>query len=379
MDDKKTLLLVGGGTGGHIVPILNIYKKISKENPEINVVVVGGKTAVDKKMYENVINYIPLSTGKLHRSITINNIIQIFCLVWGFIYSLKILRQTCPNLIFSKAGYISLPIIFWAKLLKIPYFIHESDIEMGAANKFAAKKAEIIFSGFPEKYYPRKFRNKIEFSGQVLRPEITLSLKPFEFGFLKNQPVIFITGGSQGSKNINKAVYQSLNNLLPKYNIIHHTGELDFNNAIEIRSKLENNLKESYYISGLLTPVSKREDPIISAIKSSKLVISRASATTLAEIGALKKPVIAVPYKFAASDHQTKNALFYKKARAIKIISDDDLKGERLEKEISKLFEDKKEMDEMAKNAHELLPLDGLSKICKKIIMFLTRQTNTTD
>ena len=243
---KKTILLVGGGTGGHIVPILNIYKKIKQKNPNISIITVGGTTNIDKKLYAGIENHVSLTTGKMHRTFTFNNLIQLFYLIFGFVKSFLILLEYRPDVIFSKAGYVSLPIIFWAKIFKISYFIHESDIVIGKSNQFAASGAKKIFVGFPSDNYPKKLQNKIVYVGQILRSEINdISGHTFDFGFDNKRPTIFITGGSQGARNINNMVFNSLDQLLTKYNLIHHVGNIDYQKAIEIKSKLNNEQKKS--------------------------------------------------------------------------------------------------------------------------------------
>ncbi|MFA4996138.1 MAG: UDP-N-acetylglucosamine--N-acetylmuramyl-(pentapeptide) pyrophosphoryl-undecaprenol N-acetylglucosamine transferase [Patescibacteria group bacterium] len=370
---KKTILLVGGGTGGHIVPILNIYKIIKQKYPDISIITVGGKTSIDKKLYTDTENHISLTTGKLHRTFNLNNILQLLYLISGFVKSFLILLEHKPDIIFSKAGYVSLPIVFWAKIFKIPYFIHESDIVIGKSNQFASSGAKKIFVGFPSDNYPKKLQNKIVYVGQILRSEIDdISGHTFNFGFNNERPVIFITGGSQGARNINNAVFNSLDQLLDKYNLIHHVGSLDYQKAIEIKSKLNDAQKKFYFVSELLTN-NNSKDSLLSAVSQSKLVVSRSSATTLGEVSALRKPIITIPYKHAASDHQTKNALFYQRAKAAVLLHDSNINN-NLGKEINSLFNNPDGMKQMAENAFNLLPRDGLTKVVEEIISFVKNE-----
>ena len=239
--------MVGGGTGGHIVPVLNIRQALLKTKAKIKVITVGGNSKTDHKFYQGLENHIVLVTGKLHRNITLENIIQLFLLGWGLVSSFLLIKRINPELIFSKAGYVSFPIIFWAKVLRIPYFIHESDIVMGASNRFAANKAKKIFVGFPIKNYPGFSKEKLEYVGQILRDGISSPEKKlFDFGFENNRDIIFVTGGSQGARNINNAIFSILYKLLKNYNVIHHTGGLDYDRAINIRSNLSNSQKQFY-------------------------------------------------------------------------------------------------------------------------------------
>lgn len=374
--NNKTILLVGGGTGGHIVPILHLRQELLRRDNNLTVLTVGGISEIDQKLYAGLSNHISLRTGKLHRAVTAGNLIQLFLLCWGIFSSFALLAKNKPSLIFSKAGYVSLPIIFWARILKIPYFIHESDIEMGAANKFAARAAEKIFVGFPIENYPSIAKERMEFVGQILRPNIFANkdAKSFDFEFNNNKPIIFITGGSQGSRNINKAIFEIIDDILCDYNLIHHIGSLDYEKAIEVRASLKNELKQSYFISPLLTKTKNNIDLMESAILQSSLVICRASATTLSEVSVAKKPIITIPYKYAAGNHQTKNAMYYKKNRAAMVISDDKLNGAALKKQIIDLFSQPMTMKETGEAAYRLQLVDGLSKVTDEIENFNDRK-----
>jgi UDP-N-acetylglucosamine--N-acetylmuramyl-(pentapeptide) pyrophosphoryl-undecaprenol N-acetylglucosamine transferase len=347
-----------------------MYEKLTKEHPGITIKVVGGATQIDKKMYERLGNdVIYLETGKLHQVFTLNTFLQFVYFIYGLVKSLWIILKIKPRLIFSKAGYVSLPIIFWAKFLHIPYFIHESDIEMGRANRFAAKNAEKIFLGFPKKYYPEQLQKKSVFVGQILRSKIKNFKKEdlYEFFVGIDKPTVFITGGSQGAKNINKAIFETLENLLDKYNLIHHTGRLDFSRAIDIRSKLNPERRKSYFVAELLDE-KHGKDMMIGAIVEANLVISRGSATTMAEVASLLRPMIIIPYKYAASDHQTKNADFFNKADAAVVITDDELNGKFLLENITKLFKETDRTRDMANNAKKLFPTDGVDVVAKEIL-----------
>jgi len=372
MKKIKTILLVGGGTGGHIVPILNLRQELYRQKLNLEIYTVGGNSNIDRKMYCGFQNHYVLVTGKLHRSLTVENFIQSFLLLWGIISSLIILRKIRPDLIFSKAGYVALPIIFWSKILKIPYFIHESDIEMGTSNKYAARDAQRIFVGFPTEYYSNLIRNKLKYVGQILPNDLLENTHTdFDFGFENKKPIIFVTGGSQGAKNINSAVFQLLPKILSDYNVIHHTGNIDFEKAMKIRTSLSSENRNCYFISSLLTKKGRNIDMMKSAIEQASLVVSRASATTLAEISALKKAVVAIPYKYAAANHQAKNAAYYKRHRAAVVIFDDKLNGNSLLKQINNLFSNQILRKEIGKRAYDLQKLNALSTITEEIIRYL--------
>jgi len=365
--ESKTILLVGGGTGGHFYPIFRIYNKL-KEIKDLRIFVVGSKSDLEMRLFSDNSDYIFLQTGKLHRLFTFKNIIEGFYLIYGLSKSLHLLLTLKPSLIFSKGGYVSLPIIFWARILKISYFIHESDIVIGSSNKFAGQGAKKVFTGFPCENYPKKFKKKVCFAGQIIK--YTKDSKGekilFDFGFENKKPIILITGGSQGAKSLNTRVLKSLNILLSKYNIIHQTGAYDYKRVIDFRAKLNNDLKNSYFVTDFLGD-NNGIDMVSQALINSSLVVARAGATTISEIALFNKPMILIPFKYASLDHQRKNAEFLMKKKAAVMILEDNLSGKLLVSEIDKLINDKAEIKELTGNAQKVFPDDALDRTVSDI------------
>lgn len=355
---NKKLLLVGGGTGGHVVPVFELYKKFKKEDKDINLLVVGGGGEIEKSFYGDLPEYQTIMAGKLHRNITLRNIIEFIKFVVGIFQAFFVLVSFKPDLIFSKGGYVSMPIIFWAKILKIPYYNHESDIEMGVTNIYAAAGALKVFVGYPVEFYDKKFSNKIEYVGQLINPDISLKDK-YSFKLDSSKKTILILGGSQGAKNINQAVLDLPRDTFSRYNIIHQCGLQGINKAIEFKALL----KESSYSPFAFLSFKDGVDQMKSAILESDLVVTRAGATTIAEVAALQKPMILVPYKHAAGDHQQKNADLLVSKKAVLSISDNDLTGESLEKMIDSIINDDKKQKELIENANREIKSDGLETV----------------
>jgi UDP-N-acetylglucosamine--N-acetylmuramyl-(pentapeptide) pyrophosphoryl-undecaprenol N-acetylglucosamine transferase len=297
----------------------------------------------------------------------LKNIIEFGKLIRGFFSAYFLLKKFKTSFIFFKGGFVTIPFIFWAKALRIPYFIHESDISMGLSNIIATKKAEKIFVGFPIENYPDLPKKKLQFVGQILKIDLKKQTQNFDFGFRVEKPIILITGGSQGATIINKAVFDVLPELLSVYNIIHQTGFASFGQAIEMRDKLSESMKSSYFAADFLDSRGGI-DRMVSAIKQSDLVVTRASATTIAEVAYFQKPMIMIPYKYASKDHQTKNAQVFAKSNTAKIIRDDDLTGILLENTIDSLFSDKKELSKLAENIAKIFPANGLETVCEAIL-----------
>src|SRR3989344_6019402 len=364
---KNKILLVGGGTGGHIVPVYNIYQFLKKADSKLKVYIVGSGAEIEKQFFADSPDYFILKTGKFQRYLIIENIWQLVLLIYGLAQALRLLTRIRPKIIFTKGSFVSLPIVFWARILRIPYFIHESDAVIGRANKFAARGAKKVFTGFPVDNYKSVEKSKLEFVGQIINNEVReTKLSKFDFGFSNSNAVIFVTGGSLGALNINRNVFRALPELLPKYNLIHQTGVQGFVEAIEVRAKLSESMRRSYFIADFLSSTIS-DDRKSAAMREADLVIARAGATSVAEIALAGKPMILIPYPYASGDHQTKNAEILRKEKACVIITDRELNSDILASTINKLFEDKSKMREMSKSAKKCFPENAVNIIGKEI------------
>lgn len=348
------------------MPVYNIYQFLKQADPKLKVYIVGSGSAIEKQFFVGSPNYFILKTGKFQRYLIVENIWQLALFIYGLVQALILLAKIRPKIIFAKGGFVSFPIVFWARILRIPYFVHESDAVMGRANKFATSGAKKVFTGFPVSHYQFIDKKKLVFSGQILSEESAIKSE-FDFGFLEKKPVILVTGGSLGAIGINRTLFPSLPQLLPKYNLIHQTGAKGYSEAIEIRARLDDSMKKSYYISDLLPSIAS-DNRMSAAIKKADLVLARAGATTIAEIAEEKKPMILIPYPYASGDHQARNAEILKRKKACGIITDRELNPDLLVRTINELFNDKEQMKEMAKSAKEFFPENALEVIGKEIV-----------
>lgn len=371
IEKKPKILLIGGGTGGHITPVFEIYLRLRKDHKGTDFRVIGAGTAIERYFFADNSDYKKIITGKFHRFLTWKNILELFYLLFGMFQALYFLLDFRPTIIFSKGGYVAVPLLFWARILRIPYLIHESDVMMGSSNRFGAKGAKKVFVGFPKENYPEISSKKLVFSGQLF--DKVEKTGCFDFGFDQKKPVIFITGGSQGSMIINKIIFKMLDQLLDRYNIIHQTGGMGYKMAIEKRSHLSDLHKKSYFIRDFFEIIGDC-DLMSAAITTSDLVISRASATTMAEIASVNKPMILIPYKHAAADHQRLNALVLERAKAAVVVTEEKLTAEKFTKEIDGLMSDKKKLEYLAKNARMLFPSDGLEIVCEEIEKYINKR-----
>jgi UDP-N-acetylglucosamine--N-acetylmuramyl-(pentapeptide) pyrophosphoryl-undecaprenol N-acetylglucosamine transferase len=373
---NNTILLVGGGTGGHAVPILGIYNKLKSKNKNLKIIVIGSGAPMERDLFKSVETYRILKTGKFRRHSFLLNVKEFVFLLCGMVQGLFIIIGQKPKLVFSKGGYVSFPVIFWAKILKIPYFVHESDVESGLSNTQAFKGAKKIFLGFPLEYYKESNLpiQKAVYSGPILRSDfLKNSEKDFKlFGFSSDRPTIFVTGGSQGSLSINKCFSKIVPDLLLSYNVIHQTGGNDFGWVRDFKKSLDEKMKNSYYVTDFLS-TQNGLDLMTVAINLSDLVIARAGANTISELATKKKPMILIPYKYAAGDHQTKNAEVLEKVGGAVVLTDDNLSPKLLLDMTNDVIKDKNKLEILSHNAYNFFAGDGLDIICDEIIKEVNR------
>lgn len=362
MEKPKKLLLVGGGSGGHVVPVFELYKRL-KQVKNLSLLVVGGGGEIEEIFYSNLPEYRRIFAGKMHRVITWRNLVELSKLIVGFFQSFFLLVGYKPDLIFSKGGFVSLPIIFWARILKVPYFIHESDIEIGITNAYAVPSALKVFVGYPLENYKQLDADKLVYSGQLISQEF-LAEEKYDFGLENNKKTLVFLGGSQGSMNLNKAVLSIPKEAFSQYNIIHQTGQRGIAEAQSFKSSLP---KESCYSPFAFLGFLGQKSLIKSALSLSDLVVTRAGATTIAEVTTFGKPMILIPYKHAASDHQNKNTLMLLASKAVLAISDDDLDGQKLFKTINDMMEDEIGRKRLVENCQKAVKTDGLEVVMAEI------------
>lgn len=369
MAKNKQILLIGGGTGGHVVPVFELYKKLKSSEKRPHITIIGTGTEIELNFFSGNPDYKILKTGKFRRQVTLRNILELFFVISGLVRAYFLLRKIKPEVIFSKGGYVSVPIIYWAKKLHIPYFVHESDTEMGVANRYGATGAEKVFIGFPSATHKDVALAKVVYSGQIMRSDFIKdqSGKKEDFGFGNSLPVILVTGGSQGALNINKNIVRAAETLLQNYNIIHQTGGNDYQWVKKYRDSLAPENQEKYYVCDFLK--SEEDcDRMTQAVNVSDLVIARAGANTISEMSAKEKAMILIPYKYAASDHQTTNAKILEGSGAAVVISDDSLSAKIIIEKVDELFSDKKKLQLLGRNAKNLFAEDGLSIVSKEIL-----------
>ena len=358
--------LVGGGTGGHFYPLIAVAEELNL-SPEKPRLYYFGPAPYNKELLKaHDIKYIYCPAGKLRLYFSIQNIFDVFKNLVGVPIAIIKLLLIYPDVILSKGGYTSVPILLAARFLRIPIIIHESDAVPGRANQVALKSAKYIAISYDDaaNYFPE---DKTALTGIPLRKEVTTKTEnPFEvLGIPSDKPLIYITGGSSGAERINNLIISSLDELLPKYTIFHQAGTDNLNQLkLTAQSLLEGKpYLANYYIEG--TFPGKTISAILSA---ASVVITRAGSTTIFEIAAHGKPSIIIPIPEDISRDQRTNAYAYARTGAATVIEEQNLTSSLLAQEISSIIQDPNKYSSMSKSA-EGFYIEGAAKKISDILI----------
>ena len=322
----KKIVLTGGGSAGHVTP--NIALLPSLRDADYEITYMGSYDGIEKRLIGDFdIPYVGISTGKFRRYLDLKNFTDPFRVLKGFSEAKKFLKSYRPDVVFSKGGFVSVPVVRAAAALGIPCIIHESDMTPGLANKLCIPVAKKVCCNFPEtlKLLPE---NKAVLTGSPIRAELGQGNKLAGLdmcGFNANTPVIMVIGGSQGPANVNKAVRDSLNKLLEDFQVVHLCGKDKMDNLLLNMS----GYKQFEYVKAELKDLFAMAD----------LVISRAGANAICELLALKKPNILIPLPASSSrGDQLLNAQSFEAQGFSIVINEDDLTPELLVDKVHELY-----------------------------------------
>ena len=354
------ILVVGGGTAGHISPVLAVIASIRKLSPDSDILFVcSGKDYELRLLKEANISYKVIPSGKYRRygrggareiadlKTQLHNIKDIGRVIKAYSLSRKIIKQFKPDVVFIKGGYVGLPVGLAAGRAKVPYVIHESDSIMGKTNRILSKHAKAVGVSFPTTLYPDIASSKLFFTGNPVRPEFT-RLGPGRTRESSGQkPNILVFAGSQGAAEINENIFNNLELFTKNFNIMHIAGEQGEEKARYMRHRLPAELKKSYQPEGFLS----KDMP--AAYRWADVVVSRAGMNSLAELSAMSKPAIIIPLPTSTNDHQLKNAQYLSKHGAVRLLEQKDMEGLGLINEISRLIGDKKSLAYISDTIHK--------------------------
>ena len=321
---SKSIVLTGGGTAGHVMPNIALLPELEKHFDKIYY--IGSKNGIEKniiKKYDNI-KYYSIDSAKLIRKITLKNLMTPFILMKSIYQCIRILKDIKPSIVFSKGGYVAVPVVIAAKMLKIPIIAHESDSTIGLANKIIYKFCNTMFFSFEEAM--KGYKKKGKHSGSPIRKEF-FKPKKHEISETidKNKKTIVIVGGSLGSQALNKIIVASLPKL-SNYNIINIVG----------KGNIDKNIKNTNYYQYEFI------DDIAGVYNLANIVISRAGSNTIFELLAMKKLMILVPLpKDESRGDQIINAQIFEKNGWAKTLNQKELTTGILINTINQMLLDK--------------------------------------
>ena len=323
----KKIILTGGGTAGHVTPNLALLPKLKEKN--YDVLYLGSIAGMEAGMVKRAgIPYRGIATGKLRRYFDLKNFTDPFRVIKGFFDAGRIIREYRPDVVFSKGGFVAVPVTAAAWINRVPVIAHESDMTPGLANRIAAPFAKKICCNFPETMalLPKK---KAILSGSPIRAEILQGSREEglkKLGFDGVKPVLLVIGGSLGAQHINTAVRGVLETLLGEFDLIHICG----------KGNLDQTKKD---IPGYRQFEFVAED-LKDYFAAADIFISRAGANAICELLALKKPNLLIPLSASASrGDQLLNAASFEKQGFSMVLQEEDMTGERLVSDVRKLWE----------------------------------------
>jgi len=322
----KTIILTGGGTGGHVIPHLSIIPELEKAGYKI--FYIGSENGIEKQIIskEKNIEYFSIPTIKFIRKLTLKNLLIPFKLCASISKTKALLKKLKPDIIFSKGGFVSVPVVVAGKKLNIPIISHESDLTMGLANKIIYNYCDKMCTTFEK---TTKNKKKCVYTGSPIRKSLFCGSKEkghLLTGLTQDRPTILFIGGSTGASTLNNIIYKALPILTKTYNIIHIVGQNKGNNDIVFQNYCQiefiHNIEDIFAISDF--------------------IVSRAGSNAIYEFWALKKPMLLIPLpKNQSRGDQIENAEYFKNLKIANAIQQENLNESILIKEIEKLVKNK--------------------------------------
>ncbi|MBD5471443.1 MAG: undecaprenyldiphospho-muramoylpentapeptide beta-N-acetylglucosaminyltransferase [Lachnospiraceae bacterium] len=351
---SKKIVLTGGGTAGHVTPNIALLPELKNAGYEISY--IGSYDGIEKKLITDYgIPYYGIATGKFRRYLDIKNFTDPFKVIKGFSEARKYLKQIRPDVVFSKGGFVSVPVVRAAASLHIPCVIHESDMTPGLANKLCIPVARKVCCNFPETYnmLPPK---KAVLTGSPIREELTRGDKDQALAlckFTKGKPVILVIGGSLGAASVNKTVREALPDLLKDFQVVHICGK--------------DKIDSSYlHTEGYLQFEYVKEE-LKDFFAMADIVISRAGANSICELLALRKPNLLVPLSASSSrGDQILNAKSFESQGFSMVINDDELNAGLLTEKVMELYFTRQTYIDAMSKSHQLNSVKTIVKLIEE-------------
>lgn len=374
------IILTGGGTGGHTFPLIAVSRELKnqfsstppapKTQQGLELIFIGpGKYAKNYILTEGIA-FKNLLAGKWRRYVTpldiLRNFLDLFKTLLGFLQAYWYFLLYMPDAVFSKGGYGSFAVVIVAWVFRIPVILHESDSVPGFVNKFLSKFSKKIIVSFPTEY-PQFPKNKTVLAGNPVRnlAAVDIAQARATFQITTNKPVIFIYGGSQGAAQINALVLAILKQLTANYEIIHQTGDQNYQKIIEHIETTPDFNQASYH------PIAFLQEPQVEAAYTlSSLVVARAGSGNIFEMALYGKPSILIPLETSAAGHQQKNADIYEAAGACLNLSPQNLTPNMLLAQIDILLSNAEQLAVMSENAKKFAKPNAAKEIAQIILQY---------
>jgi len=351
----KKIVMTGGGTGGHVTPNLALIPRLQADGWEVHY--IGAANSVEQELVSKLpgVKYYTVAVGKLRRYFDPKNFSDPFRVIKGIAQATAIIRRIKPNVVFSKGGFVSVPVVYGAKMNGVPVVTHESDLTPGLANKLCLPFASAQCCTFPEAV--KYSRGKGVHTGTPIRPEVLMGKRENglkRFGFHYGMPVMMVVGGSSGAQAINECVRAALPQLSESFQILHLCGKGNFSGEHEGAR----NYVQCEYLN----------EEMADAYACSDIIISRAGSNALCEILALRKPALLIPYPAAASrGDQILNAESFRSRGLSRVLDQKDMTVETLVQEVIALYHDRGSIyDAMDKET----TADGVENVLKQIYKY---------
>ncbi len=377
------VVFVGGGTGGHFYPLIAVAEALRSVASEKKIVqpqlyYLGPSRYDEKALYENGIKFFYCPAKKFHKTRDfvsyIKNIFSLPIIFLSLIKALYTMYRIFPDVVFSKGGYTAFPVLWAAKVLRIPVVIHESDAVFGRVSKWSAGFAHRIGISYPEvdKEINEDQKEKTALVGIPIRRDLLRNVMKNAHEILSLSPsekTILILGGSQGAATINEAILDVLPRLREKYQVIHQTGEKNFDSVKQVTGSLFRNAEElkAYHPIPFLSRYYLR-----AAYSVADLVISRSGSGTLAELAEWGIPTITLPIPTDVSHDQRSNAYAFARKTGATVIENENLTHTLLLASIQNILDNPTEYKELQKSMRSTDSSNAAQKIAEQIVAVLT-------
>lgn len=358
------IVVTGGGTGGHISPLVAVIEELTRE-PGVDLLWIGSSSGPEQKAAESLgVQFRGIQTGKFRRYFDVRTFADILRVPVGLVQAYAILLQYNPDVVFGKGSSVSLIVILAAWLLGKRIIVHESDTVPGWSNRIASFCARRVLLGFAssKRFFPRRPPKLFQVTGIPVRQYLHHVDKEWAYAFLNaahNRPTILILSGSQGASRVNQVVVGCLEQLLESAQVIHISGERHYDCIRRMTGQFTSRGYHLYKTLGKELGL---------AYELADVVISRAGASSLAELALFAKPTIVIPLPGSAGGHQAENARFYKLHGACELLHERDLDGTTLIARVRSLLDDANARTALATNVYKLAHPNAAAEVARSIM-----------